>query len=173
MFRQTIEFGAMLAVAKRNLKRFAAFFEQFHFIRARSGNCAVSGFTLIETLVSVVILSVGIVMILLALDSSVRALNEAREHTWGFRTASELLEEARLSFAAGAGPGIGMTSGFSTSPHGNYRWELRTFPTSLPDGIDGEGDLFKVTATVWREGGVRRKSVTTVIGVPSSQEEDL
>ena len=60
-----------------------------------------AGFTLIEVLVTLVILSTGIVVVLQAFDVAVAALGEARDTLWANAIVREKLAEAVLQVNAG------------------------------------------------------------------------
>jgi prepilin-type N-terminal cleavage/methylation domain-containing protein len=123
-------------------------------------------FTLIEVLVSVAILSVGMVMVLQALQRSIVFLGDARDCVWANRIVSEKIEETRLSALRSKGP----LSPCSLSGHyqvyfGDFLWESRISSGVFADlpGNTGMPEPRMVTVSAWREGGGRRYSCSAYI----------
>lgn len=114
-------------------------------------------FTLIEVLVSVVILSVGIVMVLRAFNTSAAALGAAHDTLWNSLLIRQKSGEMALERARGGE--IEEGSGVFTAVPGNFAWQTRTRQVS--SGTAGEL-LEEISIEVWREGS-RRQSMTTYL----------
>jgi prepilin-type N-terminal cleavage/methylation domain-containing protein len=124
-----------------------------------------SGFTLIEILVTVVILATGIVLVLRAFETSLVALGESRDAL----RASELIKakmtelnlQARVEGKIDTSP-----SGSFDDPYRDYRWEIATEAAESAAAENGGGDvLTKLNVTVWREGSRTTYSADTFIRV--------
>lgn len=113
-----------------------------------------SGFTLIEVLLAVVVLSTGIAFILFSLNNTLDALNVSRTNL----RAHLLLKEA-LSDIQHNGP--------PAATHGTWRadWDSEFAFTieDLPHGDLYGGELSEVIITVWRRGDSARYSVATYV----------
>jgi prepilin-type N-terminal cleavage/methylation domain-containing protein len=127
------------------------------FPRARHGRC---GFTLFEVLVTLAILSVGIVLVLSAMSASTAALDESRDVLRMQLLARDLLDRscAAMSQPGGALP---EASGQYRAPFENYRWNLDVAP--VLGGGAGSQVLSRVSAAVWRDGTSRRCVVETYL----------
>jgi prepilin-type N-terminal cleavage/methylation domain-containing protein len=114
-----------------------------------------SAFTLVEVLVSLVILSVGIVVVLRAFETALVALADTQEVLWSTLVGGERISEARILAAEGGEWGAGDSSGVYSAPQGTYRW--RTTVTSVAEDLD------QVAVTVSREGSDRAYSFVTYL----------
>jgi len=122
------------------------------------------GFTLIEVLVSVVILSVGTVLVLRAFETYLAALDEARD---GLR-AAHLVQSRLTSLRAGQtgeeGPVDGDSSGSFDEPFDAYRWRVSQSPTGLGAADPhATNTLDEVAVTVWREGSRTEYTLATYL----------
>jgi prepilin-type N-terminal cleavage/methylation domain-containing protein len=122
--------------------------------RARTASSL--GFTLIEVLVSLVILATGIVAVLRAFETSAVALGESRAALH----ATELLR--RLAAEAEAGETLPPAGRAGASFDAGWEREVLREPLALA----GSNRLEQVTITVWRQGTDQRYSVSTYIRKP-------
>lgn len=133
------------------------------------GQCAGAepGFTLIEVLVSLAILSIGIVLVLQALSSATVALGEAHDTLWDSMLIEQKVGEAMLE--AARGQGVAESRGAFEGVPGAFFYEVKSGKKAfLPrDGAipKENGMLDELTFEVWREGG-RHMSVVTYIKAP-------
>ena len=139
----------------------------------RPGSCRIrpvcrpkdSGFTLIEILISLVIVSVGLVAILSAFQISLQALGGTRDALVANMLACEKFSELR-GFVAGHPGSAPMASGGKYShPFGAYQWEEKVvlIPLSPREGMTPTGALYEVTVEVWRSGSAKRYLAATLI----------
>jgi type II secretion system protein I len=124
-----------------------------------------AGFTLVEVLVAVAVLSIGIVAVLQSLDGALLRLDAARDALTASLLVRERMTEARLA-ASGSGSGLGAGGGTHMESGRAYRWiqAVRQGPEAL-SGPDSAGPIRieEVTVTVWREGRARRYSAATYV----------
>ena len=129
--------------------------------------CIRSGFSLIEVLIAVVVLSTGIVVVLQGLHSSLSALDGAVDKTRAAMLLHAKLGEAQAAAFAGEDPSTLATSGSFQEPFDSYLWRLDVAAASLASGQSGgagdSGELYEVDATVWREGGRRTYASSTLV----------
>lgn len=94
------------------------------------GSCGdAAGFTLLEVLVTLVILSTGIVLVLRAFDHAMVALDNARD----VMRMSFLAEQHLAAIDVAQRP---LEAGYGTceEPYAGYRWELAVNPVPGADG---------------------------------------
>jgi len=99
------------------------------------------GFTLVEVLVTLVILSTGIVLVLRAFETSLVALGDARDNLWAVNLMRQKTAEAELALAAGSSP-PSTSESFDRDPYRGFRCdrviaridEVQSIPSS---GIGG------------------------------------
>ena len=113
-----------------------------------------SGFTLIEVLVSVVILSVGIVAVLIAFETATVALGEMRDSIWAGNVAQHQLDQLRIKGYAGTDIGSGYASGIYPTYYSQFNWEYRISDAGLSES---GGDVREVRLIVSRTGSTRRR----------------
>ncbi|MBA4387800.1 MAG: hypothetical protein C0404_07455 [Verrucomicrobia bacterium] len=122
------------------------------------------GFTLIEVLVSLVILSVGIVLVLRAFGSATVALGEAHDTFWRSMLIKQKSSDILLEANNGSAPGS--SSGRFTDLPGSYSWDVKTrqiSSVSRPGAKPGEVEVLQeVSIDVWRQDG-RHQAVTTYV----------
>ena len=125
-----------------------------------------AGFTLIEVLVTVVILSVGIVAILEAFQASLVALGAAQDSLRGTLLAREKMGDVELQcLARKSGP----PSSRETFDAGLYRGFRRVCDVEGVESAGGKQQamaLYRVTVSVSKGSGPSR-AVTTYVGVPT------
>jgi len=136
-----------------------------------------SGFTLIEVLVTLVILSVGLVMVLRALDTSVVALDEARYAVVAERTIREKMSEVE-SLAGEGGTFALQSAGGRFATDDGFVGEM------MVEGVEGsvnaggkrgtEGQLFRVTVALERKVFKTRYAASTYmwVNVTDKPEEE-
>jgi len=109
------------------------------------------GFTLIEMLVCILILSIGLVLMLQAFQASAMALAESRDAI----RASTLLRENLAGEVDHTGQG--RSEGRFDSPYAAYRWSIEK-----NDAVFGDQQILIVTASVWLDGSQSRYEITTL-----------
>ena len=126
--------------------------------------CLHAGFTLIEVLVTIVILSVCLISILSVFERHLMALGASRECLWSGLLINEKMaemdgyarerDESKLAFSRGSFSG----------PYAGFRWETDVSNVPLPSE-HGEHpySLKEVTVTVWRESTDNKYSATTYL----------
>lgn len=119
-----------------------------------------AGFTLLEVLVTLAILSTGIVLVLSAMSASTAALDEGRDGIRMQLFVRELIDQARSGLSA---PGAAMPqpSGQYRSPYGAYRWTLDT--AAVSGGGGGSQTLYRVSAVVTKDGSNHRCAADTYV----------
>ena len=111
------------------------------------------GFSLIEVLVSVVILSTGIVAVLYSFDASISALAASRD---GMRIDLLLRQKLDEVLWKGLPPASGGAFAGSDS---EFSWQVSTTPVSASQ----QPGLNEVVVSAWREeGGGKRQLVTRI-----------
>ncbi|MCK5849376.1 MAG: prepilin-type N-terminal cleavage/methylation domain-containing protein [Kiritimatiellae bacterium] len=132
-----------------------------------------AGFTLIEVLVAIVILSVCVVGILHAFDSSLSALGVSRNCLWSGMLINEKISEfegyAREHDEAGMVSGRGAFTG----SYSDFRWKSDVSDVSVETDIDNPPyDLKMLTVTVWRDGTKDEYSAVTYLRLFNSTGEE-
>ncbi|OVE76582.1 hypothetical protein BVX97_00710 [bacterium E08(2017)] len=94
------------------------------------------GFTLVELLVSVVILSVGIVVILHAFERALFAVGSARDHIWSDLLASETISEMDLAVMTDDIEGMDSDDGDFEEPYDAFSWETEIEQRMFEDNTD-------------------------------------
>lgn len=126
------------------------------------------GFSLIEVLIAVVILSTGMVVVLQGMHTAIGALDSAVD-----KTRAAVLVRARFDVVSQAALTSDDLSSLSSSGefedhYSQYRWDTRVeaVRNKFGDGAvseDESGKLYEVDVTVWRVGSVRQYRATTLI----------
>jgi len=137
--------------------------------RPPSARC--SGFTLIEVLVAVVILSTGIVLVLRAFDTALVALHDSRDTLRANLILRSRLADIRLAAAVGESELAALGGGFIADE--DYRGRIR-IETEHGDlgGKRDPGLLHRVTVTVWHEATAFRHTVVTYVRTPPEPVEE-
>ena len=117
-----------------------------------------SGFSLIEVLVALVILSTGIVLVLRAFSTAVTGLDEGRDVLRMQALLRDVLDRTAGAIGGGGGS-LSQTSGRFASPNRAYAWEVSVSP--VPGTGNRTESLCRVSAVVWREGTERRCAADT------------
>lgn len=130
-----------------------------------------SAFTLIEVLVSIVILSTGLVMVLRAFETAVVALQESRDSLWASILIREKMDEFDLELASRRGKSPSSASGFFSGRYDGFQWERDVETASDVDQATGttatdQGELSDVAVTVWRKGSSRKYAARTYVYTP-------
>ncbi len=118
-----------------------------------------SGYILVETLVSVAILSIGLVMVLGALSQGINALRASKNYTQAILLAEEkICEISRLNevdITVWSGRSGDFGEGF---PRKNFRWRVNTEELNELKKELGEVQIVEVNVLViWQELGIDRK----------------
>ncbi len=131
-----------------------------------------SGFTLVEVLVAVVILSTGIVSVLHAYNASLVALGVARDRLWSTALIKEKLTELEVAVADGDDPTGLSSKGWFEEPREAFRFDVSVEDCELPVGASEKvGGLHEIRVTVWRDGEERTYQVVThLCARPASTE---
>jgi general secretion pathway protein I len=109
-----------------------------------------AGFTLVEVIVALAMLSVGLTVLLGMISSGIGRTGTAERTAEAASLAQSLLAEAGTELAVGAEERNG------TFPHG-YRWHLMMQPYRTRDDAERRIQLYRVAAQVdWGEGTDRR-----------------
>ena len=130
-----------------------------------------SGFTLIEVLVSVTILSIGIVVVLQALQSAAVAASEARASLRTMTLTSAKLAEAEEAIQRGEMPPT-RESGVFPSPFDAYFWERRVSEAESSVVGDVPGRLLEVSVLVGREGVSGGRETVTWLRLEEDEDEE-
>lgn len=138
------------------------------------------GFLLIELLVTVAILSFGLVFILAGFNSSLNALGASQN----IIRASQILEERMLEFQMQAAEEEGIIAGASEGERDGFRWMILVVPmeeTAIPvDESLWDEDIAPVLETVlsrvefslyWSE-GIKERELSVVTYLRSKKEEE-
>jgi type II secretion system protein I len=141
--------------------------------RSRHEPPRVSAFTLIEVLVSLVILSAGIVMVLRAFETSLVALAESRDSLRATMIIKERMAEYEIAALAGANafqaaPMEGESCDW-TAPGRMFEWRAQVTAESAADNSaaagGGSNSLNAVVVTVRRSGSDRSQSAAGYVRV--------
>jgi type II secretion system protein I len=125
------------------------------------------GFTLIEVLVSVVILSAGIVFVLQAFQTATVALSEMRDTIWASNVAQAEIDRLRVIASSGEDIGSGYWTGRTSTYYSDFTWDRNISGAQLGSG-PGAGDVRRVIFGVRRDGGSRVYTYETYIRVARS-----
>jgi prepilin-type N-terminal cleavage/methylation domain-containing protein len=129
------------------------------------------GFTLIEVLVSVVILAVGIVAVLEAFNVSLSLIGESRNVLRAHMLIMQKMAEIELSTIERPGRDPGSSWGTFDGANSDFSWESKvTEVFSAPFGVESAGKLDQVAVTVWREAGQRKYSAATYLRIAASEK---
>jgi prepilin-type N-terminal cleavage/methylation domain-containing protein len=130
------------------------------------------GFTLIEILVTLVILSTGIVVVLGALQGSVAALGESRDVLFSSFLIEERLAAIESDLATGGDAPVSESGAFE-SPFDGFLWsvssERLTLPTVHDAGADPEDaektqhPSYRIKIEVWRDGAEEKQTLETFV----------
>jgi len=137
--------------------------------RVIQGRHGPAGFTLIEVLIAVVVLSVGIVLVLQAMHGALAAWDGGVERMRSAMLAQEQLEQWRLAARTSGAVASGERGRFE-SPFSDYRWQVESETVALPGAASGSGALHELLCTVWREGRERTFAAATRVYLPEPPE---
>lgn len=125
-------------------------------------------FTLIEVLITVVILSTGIISVLRAFEISLFALGKSRDSLWATMLIREKMAETEMTFLEEGHDAPLFSNGRFSGLYKDFRWtmetsQIREYPqASVSDGNQPD-TLNEVVVTVWRESSDREHSATTYL----------
>ena len=135
-------------------------------------NCNRAAFTLIEVLITMLILSIGIVGILYAFDESMTALSKIRCSMFSTVLCRDKLTDIESDIVADKAPEAA-SGGVFTGMYENYRWGMESSlvphnmnkessANTAGEDEDREVTLYKVKVFVWQDGypDVRQEAVT-------------
>lgn len=134
------------------------------------------GFTLIEVLISVVILSIGIVAALQAFNISLFALGASRDALRATMLIRGKMAELEMSVLEQGGIEPGSSSGRFLGANADFCWELqvgqvpRLAHRETGGSEIGTDALNEVVVTVWRKDSDRRYSVVTYVRTEKGQD---
>jgi len=113
------------------------------------------GFTLVEILVSLIVLSVGLVLVLQAFQASLRALGDARDRLWTCILLRDAATRAALAARASTSS-MGGSEGAWDAGHGEWKWRLMCDLMETPQPV--VSDTVKAVALHRAEIVVRREA---------------
>lgn len=119
-----------------------------------------AGFTLLEVLVTLAILSTGIVLVLGALSASTSALEEGRDALRLTVLARDLVDRTSAALMQ-QGATLPPAAGRYAAPNGDFMWTLDV--SAVPGSESASQALCRVSAAVWRESTGRRCVVESYI----------
>lgn len=114
-----------------------------------------AGITLVETLLAVVLLSLGAVAVLKAMTTVVAAAENARDDLRCNALLRERWADWNLAASTGAGIGPGTEEGLFSGVDAPYRWRLDK------QWVPSRESVLAIDMTVWRVGSTRRAELTT------------
>ena len=130
------------------------------------------GFTLIEVLIAVVVLSVGIVLVLQGMHGALAAWDGGVERMRSAMLVQEKLEQWRLS-ARLSGEIPASERGHFEPPFADYRWQVEVETVALPAAAPQSGTLYELLCTVKREGRERTFAAATRVYLPEPPEPEM
>jgi prepilin-type N-terminal cleavage/methylation domain-containing protein len=131
-----------------------------------------SGFTLIEVLIAVVILSTGIVMVLRAFDTALVALHDSRDTVRAALITRNRLADIRLAAAAGDAELAALGGRFIADDDYRGRIQIEAEREGLPAGTGDAGALHRVTLTVWHEETGFLHTIVTYVWTPPEPDAE-
>lgn len=135
---------------------------QAQFPSATHSGGTAPGFTLVELLVSVAILSGGIVLVLQALDSCLVALDASRDSLLSVYLLDEKLAEVRATALTAGMDGMDRSDDFE-APFEEYEWVLQKSAEPVAESPSGSNAVCEVSLTVQRRGSRRSSSATMYV----------
>jgi prepilin-type N-terminal cleavage/methylation domain-containing protein len=132
-----------------------------------------AGFTLVEVLISVVILATGIVVVLQGLHASLSALDGSVEKTRSAMLLRNKIVEAQAAALDGADPSTLAASGSFKDPYDLYKWRYSVNQMNSPSAGTSGGDvgaLYEVGVAVWRDESARMYTAATLVYVTPADE---
>jgi type II secretion system protein I len=126
----------------------------------QSGRSIPNAFTLIEVLISLVILSTGIVLVLRAFGTSLSALRQSRDAMLANMFIGETISDTRLKALERGEVGSTVDTVEIRGPD-NFAGELRIMQVQVSP--DGSNTLNRVLVTVWRDRAGPQYSASTFI----------
>jgi len=119
----------------------------------------VYGFTLIEVLAAIVVLSFGVVVVLRALETSLSAMGSSRDTMWGNILVREILAGTELDMRSGMEISSYSSGQAQIGPYRDFMWEREMEPASVfvLESEETKVSLYKVDVGVWRAGSPGRR----------------
>ena len=121
-----------------------------------------SSFTLIEVLVTLVILSTGIILVLRAFETSLVALGESRDSMRAGILLRETLADAEQQVLAQGEHGLDAVGRFFDA-HDDWRVRVEVELDTVVQSANVTNKLYRVAALAWREGVDRRYGAATYL----------
>jgi len=111
------------------------------------------GFTLIEVLAAIVVLSFGIVVILRALETSLIAMERSRNTMWGYILIREIFAGTKIDMRRGVEMPSYSAGINEIGPCKNFHWEREIEPVSafVLNNDKMKISLYRVTIKTWRD----------------------
>lgn len=130
--------------------------------RARRRTTLCRGFTLVELLVALVILSTGIVLVLQAFQSSLSALGAARDGLLSDMLVRQVLAEAEQEVRSRPAVTLASRAGRFVGEYADFAWQREVQTEPAPAGLPGRiAPAMRLTVSVWRAGSSARQTVVT------------
>ncbi len=132
-----------------------------------------AAFTLIEILVTLVILSTGIVLVLQAFETAAVALASSREELLAHELIEEVVADLEWSVIESGECRTGRSGGRDAGWDGEYRWETDVSRVGAPGEEPGDGadeSVYEVTVTVFREASGGEYAATTRLRAPARED---
>ena len=133
------------------------------------------GFTLIEVLVTLLILSTNLILVLQAYQSSLRALGASRTNLHVSALLGQRVAEIEKTILLNPGRIPQSAQGVFFGHYANYSWSQNV--QEVAGSVDSEkpkrapGYLCEVSITIWRTDSRDRYESTTLVYVPPEPEE--
>ena len=123
------------------------------------------GFTLIEVLITLVILSTGIVLVLRAFGTAAAALGESRDGLWASLLAEEKIAEAIMAAEDDSAAGFAFSNGSLPAGGVEFLWRMRVQTIERLPSEMGAGNrpvvLNEMAVSIRRDGSTRERTATT------------
>jgi type II secretion system protein I len=125
-------------------------------------------FTLIEVLVTLVILSTGIVLVLRAFETSLSALGEARDCLVESVLIRQKMSDLSVAARDPQTSELRSDRGVFSGRYDGYEWDLQVEKEDVAvAGVPADGKssntLNRVSLAVWRSGSTKKNSVVTCL----------
>jgi len=134
------------------------------------------GFTLIEVLITLLILSTNLVLVLQAYQSSLRALGTSRENMHASALLGQRVADIEKSILLNPGQVPQSAEGVFSADYANYSWSqnIQEVTVSANGGTPSRspGHLCEATIVIWRTGSLNRYESMTLLYIPPKPKEE-